>query len=105
MNIFISLCRSCDFNAVEAAEFLNIREDTAHALWQGKRQPADGIIIELKKCFSDIDQEAVKALEAGELTHEDEAIQRRMIEIMPVEEVLKNFRRVDFKEIAGTQTH
>jgi len=98
MNIFKMLCNSCSFNPEQAAEFLAIREDTANSLWQGKREPADGIIIELKKCYREICLVAELTLIAGEITHDDEAVQRRMIEIMPVEKVLENFRRVDFKE-------
>lgn len=98
MNIFKALCHSCDFSPEEAAEYLDIREDTAHALWSGKREPADGIIIELKKCSDGIQEEARKTLASGAKTHEDHAIQRAMIEMMPLGDVLDNFKRVDFKD-------
>jgi len=105
MNIFKSLCSSCNFSPEDAAEYLDIREDTAHALWSGKREPADGIIIELKKCVDGIYEEARKSLAAGAKLHEDTAIQRAMIEMMPLGDVLETFKRVDFKDMeAGTPT-
>lgn len=91
--IFKSLCASCGMTVEEAAVYLNIRYDTALALYIGKHAAPSGIIIEMKECFEDINSEAHKLLSLGQVMSEDQAVQRRIIEIMHVDGVLANFRQ------------
>lgn len=92
-SIFKHLCNSCGMSYEEAAIYLDIRTDTAESMWIGKHDTPDGIIIELKREFDNINEEAVRCLGIGLTKSDDEAIQRRMIEIMSVDLVLVYFRR------------
>lgn len=102
MNLFKSLCDSCGMSHVEAATYLDIRPDTALEMWIGTREPPDGIVIQMKERFMDINNAAVNARERCGYFHPDQAVQRRIIEIMTIDDVLNNFGRIDRKDKVST---
>ena len=97
--LFKHLCQSCNMNVEQAAEFLDIRHTTAFEMWSGQRDPADGIIIEMKNKILQIHLDAERSISKGLHINQDDAIQQRIIELMSTQDVLLYFGRTEFKDI------
>lgn len=57
-NTFKTLCQSCGFKMMEAADFLAVSPNTAKSWWLGTRTCPDGAINELRALFTMIDRAA-----------------------------------------------